>query len=195
MVPPDLLKQYGAVQLHLPKAAMLFSEGDEAQFYYQIITGEIKMVNFGDGKEFVQGIFSDGHSFGEPPFLVGKCYPASALTTQPTSLWRCTRHQFQQLLAAHFDVHWHITQLLSERLLNKARVLEQLAIKEAQERLLSYIDQLKGQHGQPNQPYAVPYTRQQLADLTGLRVETVIRTIKRLERNGDVSIQSGKIWR
>ena len=48
---------------------MLFSEDEVALSYYQIITGKVKMVNFGDGKEFVQGIFRGGQSFGEPSFL------------------------------------------------------------------------------------------------------------------------------
>ena len=86
MIAEYLLEHYGAVRLHLPKATILFSEGEQALFYYQIITGEVKMVHFGDGKEFVQGIFKDGQSFGEPPFLVGKRYPASAMATHPTVL-------------------------------------------------------------------------------------------------------------
>ena len=195
MITSSLLEQYGAVQLHLPKGVLLFSEGEEALFYYQIISGEIKMVNFGDGKEFVQGIFQDGQSFGEPPFFARKPYPASALTTRPTSLWRCNRPQLNQLLQEHFDMHWHVTQLLSERLVNKARMLEQVSIEHAGERLLRYIDQLKNQQSTTGEPYAVPYTRQQLADLLGLRVETVIRTVKQLERSGKVTIRAGKIWR
>lgn len=195
MIDPSLLRQYGAVEIHLPKAVLLFSEGDDAQFYYQIIMGQVKMVNFGNGKEFVQGIFRDGQSFGEPPFLVHKPYPVSALTTQPTTLWRCNRQQFEQLLRDHFAVHWAVTQTLSERLLNKALVLEQVAIEEAEERLLHYIDHLK-----PHNPllvinYEVPYSRQQLADMLGLRVETVIRAVKRLEQRGKLAIRAGKIWR
>lgn len=37
-------------------------------------------------------------------------------------------------------------------------------------------------------------TRQQLANMTGLRVETVIRTIKDLEEKKIVSIQKGKVY-
>ncbi|GAB3573838.1 Crp/Fnr family transcriptional regulator [Spirosoma luteolum] len=194
MIATTLLQQYGAVQLHVPKAVLIFNEGEEAVHYYQIISGEVKMVNFGDGKEFVQGIFQDGQSFGEPPFFARKPYPASALTTRPTSLWRCSQPQLRQLLQENVEVHWHVTQLLSERLIGKARVLEQVAISHAGDRLLRYIDQLK-QQAKPGELYKVPYTRQQLADLLGLRVETVIRTVKQLERRGDVTIRNGKLWR
>ena len=79
--------------------------------------------------------------------------------------------------------------------MNKALVLEQLAIEEAEERLLHYIDHLKTQKSPNSGEFEVSYTRQQLADLLGLRVETVIRAVKRLEQLGKVAIREGKIWR
>jgi CRP-like cAMP-binding protein len=40
----------------------------------------------------------------------------------------------------------------------------------------------------------IPLTRQQLASFTGLSVETVIRSIKNMEKNGVLKIQNRKIW-
>ena len=40
----------------------------------------------------------------------------------------------------------------------------------------------------------IPLTRQQLASITGLSVETVIRAIKNMEKNGVLKIQNRKIW-
>jgi CRP-like cAMP-binding protein len=37
-------------------------------------------------------------------------------------------------------------------------------------------------------------TRQQLANMTGLRVETVIRTIKQMEKDEKLSIVRGKVF-
>jgi len=42
--------------------------------------------------------------------------------------------------------------------------------------------------------YEVPLTRQQLACTTGLRVETVIRCIKKMETEKKVKIINGKIF-
>ena len=41
--------------------------------------------------------------------------------------------------------------------------------------------------------YTVPFTRQQIADMSGLRVETVIRTVKKMETDGKVKIIGRKI--
>jgi CRP-like cAMP-binding protein len=45
------------------------------------------------------------------------------------------------------------------------------------------------------EPYLVELSRQQMADLTGLRVETVIRAIKSLEKKKMVQLQSHKVLR
>ena len=37
-------------------------------------------------------------------------------------------------------------------------------------------------------------TRQQIADMTGLRVETVIRTMKNMQTKGQLVIEKGKVY-
>ena len=37
-------------------------------------------------------------------------------------------------------------------------------------------------------------TRQQIADMTGLRVETVIRAMRQMHERGDVKIEKGKVF-
>ena len=74
-----LLESVQAKKIKLQKGDLLFQEGQTALFYYQVISGEVKMNNFNDeGKEFIQGIFTAGNSFGEPPLLCDLTYPANA---------------------------------------------------------------------------------------------------------------------
>ena len=40
-----------------------------------------------DGKEFIQGIFRGGQSFGEPPLFCGLNYQANAEVITTTILW------------------------------------------------------------------------------------------------------------
>ncbi|WP_423775412.1 helix-turn-helix domain-containing protein [Chryseobacterium joostei] len=58
--------------------------------------------------------------------------------------------------------------------------------------MLDYFKELsnaKEQYG-----YRVPFTRQQIANLTGLRVETVIRLIKKMERQKIVKLKQHQIF-
>ena len=56
--------------------------------------------------------------------------------------------------------------------------------------ILKYIRKRYGNH---EDQFVVPFTRQQLADMTGLRVETVIKTIKKLEADQSLSIKNHKV--
>ncbi|WP_410703659.1 helix-turn-helix domain-containing protein [Chryseobacterium sp. SIMBA_029] len=42
--------------------------------------------------------------------------------------------------------------------------------------------------------FQIPFTRQQLSSITALRLETVIRTVKKMEKNKMVRIINGKIF-
>lgn len=43
-----------------------------------------------------------------------------------------------------------------------------------------------------NHTYIVPFTRQQIANMSGLRVETVIRTVKKMESDGKLQFRWSK---
>jgi CRP/FNR family transcriptional regulator, cyclic AMP receptor protein len=84
--------------------------------------------------------------------------------------------------------------VLSGRLVYKSMMLAEIAVEEAEHRLATLIGYLRSTDpaGQAL-PYRVPFTRQQLADMTGLRVETVVRTIKAMEQQRALEIVDGKI--
>jgi CRP-like cAMP-binding protein len=62
-------------------------------------------------------------------------------------------------------------------------------------RLITLIDYLKKEEPGTERFYRVPYTRKELAEMTGLRVETVIRNIKALEKLGFLTIKNRKVYR
>ncbi len=198
MIDTELLKKYGATEKNYTKNQVVFNEGATPNYYYQVISGEIKMNNINElGKEFIQGIFSAGRSFGEPPLLSNYKYPASAVTTQASVIIRLAKDAFLKLLKENPEVHLQVTQTLSERLYYKAIMATEIASSEADQRILTLIDYLKNSiyKIEGNYTYEVELTRQQIADLTGLRVETVIRTVKKLAQQGTVKITKGKIYR
>lgn len=198
MISGEVLEAHGAQLVHLAKGEVLFEQGESALYFHIVKRGRIKMSNYNDeGREFVQGYFSDGESFGEPPFFTYMPYPASAIAVVESQVWRCAHDPFIELLKENFDAHLRLTQVLSGRLIYKAMMLSEIAVEEAEHRLVTLIDYFRRSAGiAAGEEYRVPLTRQQLADMTGLRVETVIRTIKGMESRGALWIEEGKIvWR
>ena len=155
------------------------------------------MSSYNDqGREFVKGYFTDEQSFGEPPFFNHMPYPASAIAMADSSVWECPYDSFIRLLAENFEAHLKLTQVLCGRLMYKSMMMTEMAVEEANHRLTTLIEYFRRSENGAGGGYLVPYTRQQLADMTGLRVETVIRTIKSMEAEGRLRIEEGKIiWR
>ncbi len=196
LFPSKILEKYHARLLTLRKDQVLFHEGDQAIDYYQVENGSVKMyIVSPDGQEFIQGIFSAGESFGEPA-LIGKFpYPGGAKAIEGGKVWKLGGDYFQQMLRENFDLHLRMTQVLCQRLRYKSMVLSEISSYEPDHRILSLLKYFKVKNIKPGEDCRVriPYTRQQIADMSGLRVETVIRTVKKMEKEGKLFLEGHKI--
>lgn len=192
----DILLAWGATFHEYEKGHILFCEGDKALFYYQVVEGKIKMCNTNDeGKEFIQGIFEEGESFAEPPLFDGEVYPACAVAETDATIIRLRKENFLQLLKDNFDIHFEFTQLLAKRLRYKSLISKEISSYGPQHRIMSLLKEYKKNKGFVNgSRMKVELTRQQIADMTGLRVETVIRSIRELFDDGKLIIEKGKVF-
>lgn len=198
MLEEQILYEFGAEKLFFSKGEQIFKDGQRALCYFQIVSGEVKMNNFNDdGKEFIQGIFLTGQSFGEPPLFADVKYPANAEALTDTEVLRLDKELFLKLLERHPEQHLKITTALAGRLYYKAIMASEISSQEPEHRILRILDYLKTHVHNLQEPYsfAVDLTRQQIADLTGLRVETVIRASKNLEQKGEIKIIKRKVYR
>ncbi len=198
MIDPNLLLSFGAKMKIFEKGDIVFREGDTAFYYLQVATGEVKSSNYNEeGKEFLQGIFTAGDSFGEPTLFVDEKYPATTEAVVESELYVLPKAAFFEMLRKHPETAIEISRRLAARLYYKAIMAAEISSHDPEHRLLKLLDYFK-EHVDPvptGEKYCVRFTRQQLADLTGLRVETVIRAIKTLEKKGELQIQNRKIFR
>lgn len=198
MIAVDLLEKYGALNKFYEKTSTVFEEGKLPAHYYQIVSGEIKMNNYNDdGREFIQGIFYKDQSFGEPPLFLNQNYPASAVAVEDTQILCLPKLNFMKLLEENPAISLKIIENLAQRLYYKSVMAAEMSTQEPEHRVLKLID-----HGiayfnfkKDENGYLINFTRQQIGDLTGLRVETVIRTIKALEKKGVLKIINRKVYR
>ena len=197
MIAEALLLQYKAQRLLFSKGEVIVNEGATPRYFFQIIRGEVKMANMNEnGKEFVQGIFSVNQTFGEPPLFVGRDYPADAVALSEVELYALPKEQLMLLLKEHPEVAIHLIENLSKRLHYKSVMAVEIAFENPEHRIMkliqyyvTYLNATKEVFG-----YKIDLTRQQIADLTGLRVETVIKSVKKLEKEGEIKILDRKIY-
>lgn len=196
MLDKELLLKYGAKEQELSKGEFLFREGEHARYYYEVLEGEVIINNYTHGgKEFIQGIFSAGRGFGEPSLFDNDIYPVNAIAAKNSRIIKIYKDKFFQLLKENFSAHLAITKALAERMNYKAIISAEMASNPPEERVITLLNYLKHDIYKIEKPFAyqVELTRQQIADLTGLRVETVIKTIKELERQGELKIENRKV--
>ncbi len=192
----DLLLAWGATFHELEKGQVLFCEDDVAHFYYQVVSGRIKMCNCNeDGKEFIQGFFEAGESFGEPPLFDAGRYPASAEADEASVVIRLRKENFLQLLKENFEVHYCFTKLLAKRLRFKSLISKEISSYGPLHRVSTLLQEYKKSRASLEDGFLkIDLTRQQIADMTGLRVETVIRSIRELQKKGKLKIERGKVY-
>ncbi|WP_426277893.1 Crp/Fnr family transcriptional regulator [Chryseobacterium sp. S-02] len=191
----SLLYSFGSETKIFKKGEMIFREGDQALYYFQIVEGKIKLNNYNeDGKEFIHNILGKNQSFGDSLIFLEKKYPMNASCLSPTELIRLPKNNFLELLEKNPDVSIEMNHCLSQRLYYKMVMIQNMASSNPSVRLKGLLNYLRSFHDEDCDPcFSVQLTRQQIANLVGLRVETVIRALKKMEKEGDIKIQDRKI--
>lgn len=194
IISEDLLLAYGAIYEMYNVNETVFHEGNLPKYYFQIDSGIVELNNYHeDGKEFTQNILSDGQSLGESFLFDDKVYPTNATAKTPCRIFKLPKNDFFSLLKQNPEVSAKMFKCLADRLYDKYIMLFNISSADPSYKIKTVMESLKGESGD-KYSFQVPLTRQQLANLTGLRVETVIRTIKKMHDNHQLRIENRKIF-
>lgn len=189
----DLLYTWGAIAKEYSKGELIFEEDGLANFYYQIVAGCVKMFNTNDkGKEFTQGYFFSGQSFGEPPLFIDERYPSTAIAYQDTKIIKLSRDKFLRILDEYPSIQKQFLNLMARRIHSKAKTSKDIINQSPDFRILAFLNTNK--KNPPHEKELVPFTRQEIANFTGLRVETVIRALSKMNAENKIEIKNHKIY-
>ncbi|RZK70233.1 MAG: Crp/Fnr family transcriptional regulator [Pedobacter sp.] len=173
------------------KGEIIYEPDTPPKAVYFIKSGKVKMVTVNqDGNEFIQGIFKSPEYFGEPALLLNKPYLAYTVALQDSEIIVVDKNNFLNFLESDAAFSMRLILNLSNRLFYKSMMLEELANEHAEHRVKTMLNYLLKDLS-PGEELKV--TRQQMADMTGLRVETVIRIIKHPDLQKGFKLVRGKI--
>lgn len=192
----DLLKSFGGELKSYAEKEIIFNQGEAPLYYYQIVSGKVKENNYNlEGKEFIHNILGEGQSFGDAMLFIEKNYPINAETMTPCVILKLPKRNFFDLLDKHPEASVQINSCMSQRLYYQFIMMQNMASNDPVVRLTGLLEYLKSFHGDDiPASFQIQLTRQQMADLTGLRVETVIRAFKKMEKEKKVKIDNRKIF-
>lgn len=196
MIDIDLLLAKGAKYKRLAPEEILFEEGGICSFYYQIVRGQIRWVNINhEGNEYLQTLVERGECIGELPLFDGGVYAATAIANKASYVLRLPKEAFHELLHEQPEIHFSFSNLLTQRLRFKFFLLKEMADHDPEKiitSLLSYLHKKKDHVCITCSQ--VMLTRKQIAEMTGLRVETVIRVMRNLNERGIIQIHRRKAY-
>ena len=196
IIDENLLLENGAVYEDYQAKEIIYELGDIPHYYFQIVKGTVELNNYHeDGKEFTLNIISEGQSFGESLLFGNKKYPMNAIAKTDCKILKLPKSNFLSMLSENMELIFTMFRYLSDRLFYKYVMLFNNSAIDPVLKIKSLMDYYKESSLNQNPySYQVPLTRQQIANLTGLRVETVIRTIKKMAEDGLLKLDGRQIF-
>ncbi|XUX01270.1 MAG: Crp/Fnr family transcriptional regulator [Dehalogenimonas sp.] len=166
-----------------------FWEGGAPGSFFLLVSGRVKVIKHGSqGRETAVAFFSPGEIFGEVAVLEDKPYPASAIALEDSNALSINRQAFRDFIRRHPGVALAMIGLLSARLREAQSRLHDLAGERVERRLSRTLDRLASKLGP-----GLPFTRQDLADMSGTTLETTVRFLSRLKQDGIISSRRGLV--
>ena len=179
-------KKYG-------KGETIFFEGDEADGFYIVSSGQIKVFKINPmGKEHILHIFGPGEPVGEVPVFSKQPFPANAEALVKSSTLFFPRKDFVALIENNPSIALNMLAVLSRRLRQFATQIENLSLKEVPARLAGYLLYIAKE--QKNEGVVqLPVSKGQLASLLGTIPETLSRIFARMSDEGLIQVEGRSI--
>jgi len=168
--------------------AEIYEEGDPAEYLYKVIEGTVRTSKLlADGRRQVGGFYLPGDVFG---LETGDEHAFSAEAIADAKVLVIKRSALIALADRDPDV---ARQLWSVTCRELGRVQDHilLLIKSAQERVAAFLLEMAERVPAGN-AVDLPMSRQDIADYLGLTIETVSRTLSRLEHLSAIELPSSR---
>lgn len=175
------------------KGQTIFSEGDEGNGFYVVISGKVKIYKVSaEGKEQILHIFGPGEPFGEVPVFAGEHFPAHAMALEQSRIFYFPREGFLELIRKTPDLALSMLAVLSRRLRRFTGLIEDLSLKEVPGRLAAYLVYLRDRR-QGADRLNLDISKGQLASLLGTIPETLSRILGRMSGCGLIEVEGPRI--
>ena len=171
------------------KGETIFFEGDEADGFYIVSSGQIKVFKMNPmGKEHILHIFGPGEPVGEVPVFSKQPFPANAEAIIKSSTLFFPRKDFVALIEKKPLLALNMLAVLSRRLRQFAVQIENLSLKEVPARLAGYLLYIAKEQDNGN-AVKLPVSKGQLASLLGTIPETLSRIFSRMSDEGLIQVE------
>jgi CRP/FNR family cyclic AMP-dependent transcriptional regulator len=165
----------------------LFFEGDEGRDVYVLVGGLVKVVmTAASGRQVILGLESAGSVLGELSAIDGQPRSASAEAVTPVDVIVLRLEDFRSFLEHQPRVATELLEVVVAKLRRTSQRQLEFVAGDALARLCSCLLLLIGRFGDGEDipSVSLPIAQQELADLTGMSREAVVKGLRRLRQLG-----------
>lgn len=165
-------------------------EGDDAMIVANVVEGTLKLsVSTGDGREQIVGVVYPSDFIGRP---FGRSTPHSVTALTDARLCLFTRGAFDAFARTHPELGHRLLQRTLDDLDRARGWMLLLGRKSAREKIATFLidmsRRLAAEGAAPLDRFVLPLSRQQIADILGLTIETVSRQMTDMKRSGIIAL-------
>lgn len=175
----------------------LIQQGDPARWFVVLVQGRAKLVQLTpEGRQVLVRYIGAGQEFGLIAALPGLLYPLTVQAIEECRALFWDGQQLAHLMERHGLVALNALRVMVTRNQETQLRYQQLLTERVEQRLaraLLRLAQMAGQSVENGTLLALPFTREDLAELTGTTLFTVSRTLAQWEQAGIVEAGRGRI--
>lgn len=179
------------------KRKVIFSEGDPSEWFYIVSQGKVKITKLSqEGKEIILELIHPMDFFGGLAVIRGFPYPANAIAMEDSKLLKISRSNLMRILDRFPNLMYCMAQQVGDRMKESHETLKNIALERVEARITSLLLKLADKTGKKMEggtAIDMKLTKQDIAEMVGTTVETSIRTMSKLKKNGILSEKDGRI--
>ena len=171
----------------------IFLQTDPCQYVYFQLKGKVKLFSASEsGSEQTFMLANQGDIFPHVGFFRTGNYPYHATAIEDCTCFAISIHSFNDLLITHPSIHFKVTQVLSDKILDLQQRLEDKTFYTIEGQLVSLLLRLSNakscKQNCDQWCLIAPLTNSELAGLLGTTRETVNRVINKLKKNHAITV-------
>jgi len=190
-LPEALLQQLiGNEMPHLhPKGQLLFQQGDEADHFYIILEGWVKLFRqMPTGEEAILHIFTEGETFAEAAMFGGHKYPASAEVVADARLLSVNSNHFEKQITESPQIALRMLASTSAHMRHLVTEVEQIKGRNSLERVAYFLLSMCPP-GSSSAVVTLPYEKSLIASRLNIKPESLSRVLNKLRAYGINSVK------
>jgi CRP-like cAMP-binding protein len=166
----------------------IYGETEPAEYLYKVISGTVRTYKvLADGRRQIGAFHEPGDVFG---FETGEEHTLSAEAITDCKIAVIKRTALMAIAERDNEVARYML-TLTTRELQRAQAHMLLLVKSAQERVATFLLEM-AERVSTRGTVELSMSRQDIADYLGLTIETVSRTLSRLEKTDTIEVSSSR---